>query len=193
MARVPLRVVCHAILRVDLVPAHVQRLRRDMEQRCEERGARLLDFVVDFGAAKRHADDYPSLLYLRNGRADVLLVVRVPVFDSRQSGDLLESLAMPDGQAVAWLTVPQLRRLGLLPHAVDVPGLALQRATELRGKRFPFAAIARWLDTEGYAPDNGSREHWTGADVAKLLRQEEHCEDEQNDSLTSAEPAGLVP
>ena len=152
----------------------------------------MLDFVVDFGAAKRQADDYPSLSYLRNGRADVLLVVRVPVFDSRQSGDLLESLAMPDGQAVAWLTVPQLRRLGLLPPAVDVPGLALQRATELRGKRFPFAAIARWLDTEGYAPDNGSREHWTGAEVAKLLRQGGHCEDEQSDSLTSAEPAGLV-
>ncbi|MBL9003690.1 MAG: hypothetical protein JNJ46_05550 [Myxococcales bacterium] len=191
MVRVPLRVVCHAILRVDLVPAHVQRLRWDMEQRCEERGARLLDFVVDFGAAKRRADDYPSLSYLRNGRADVLLVVRVPVFDSRQSGDLLESLAMPDGQAVAWLTVPQLRRLGLLPPAVDVPGLALQRATELRGKRFPFAAIARWLDTEGYAPDNGSREHWTGADVAKLLRRAEVSMRTSTLDGGSCESAGL--
>lgn len=163
-----------------------------MEQRCIERGARLLDFVVDFGAAKRESDDYPSLAYLRNGRADVLLVVRVPVVDSRQSGDLLESLAMPDGKAVAWVTVPQLRRLGLLPPAVDVPCLALQRATELRSKRFPFAAIARWLDTEGYAPDNGKREHWTGADVAKLLRQTGHGGDEQNDSPSGVEAAGLA-
>jgi hypothetical protein len=121
----------------------------------------------------------------------VLLVVRVPVFDSRPSGDLLESLAMPDGQAVAWLTVPQLRRLGLLPPAVDVPGLALQRATELRGKRFPFAAIARWLDTEGYAPDNGSREHWTGADVAKLLRRAEVSMRTSTLDGGSCESAGL--
>ena len=96
-----------------------------MELRCEERGARLLDFVVDFGAVKGSVDKYPALSYLRNGRADVLLVVRVPVFDSRQSGDLLESLAMPEGQAVAWLTVPALRRLSLLPPTVGVPDRGL--------------------------------------------------------------------
>jgi hypothetical protein len=193
MGRVPLRVVCHAILRVDLVPVHVQRLRRDMERRCEERGARLLDFAVDFGALKGSVDEYPALSYLRNGRADVLLVVRVPVFDSRQSGDLLESLAMPEGQAVAWLTMPELQRLGLLPTAVSVPGMALQRAKELRGKRFPFAAIARWLDTEGYAPPDDRREHWSGADVAKLLRQAGgSSEDRATVGPASTETAGLV-
>lgn len=164
-----------------------------MELRCEERGARLLDFVVDFGALKGSADEYPALSYLRNGRADVLLVVRVPVFDSRPTGDLLESLAMPEGQAVAWVTVPELRRLGLLPTAVSVPGMALQRAKELRGKRFPFAAIARWLDSEGYAPLDSRREHWSGADVAKLLRQAEgSSEDLASVSPASAETAGLV-
>jgi hypothetical protein len=164
-----------------------------MEQRCEERGARLLDFAVDFGALKGSVDEYPALSYLRNGRADVLLVVRVPVFDSRSSGDRLESLAMPEGQAVAWLTVPELRRLGLLPSAVSVPGMALQRAEELRGKRFPFAAIARWLDTEGYSPPDSRREHWSGADVAKLLREAGGCsEDRATVGPACTETAGLV-
>ena len=164
-----------------------------MEQRCEERGARLLDFVVDFGALKGSADEYRALSYLRNGGADVLLVVRVPVFDSRQSGDLLESLAMPEGQAVAWLTVPELRRLGLLPPAVGVPGMAYQRAMQLRGMRFPYATIARWLDTEGYAPPDSRREHWSGADVAKLLRQAGGSSEERASvSPASAGAAGLV-
>lgn len=192
MARVPLRVVCHAILRVDLVPVHVQRLRRDMELRCEERGARLLDFVVDFGAIKGSVDEYPALSFLRNGRADVLLVVRVPVFDSRSSGDLLESLAMPEGQAVAWLTVPELRRLGLLPTAVSVPGMALQRAEELRGKRFPFAAIARWLDSEGYAPPSEARGHWTSAEVVALLRPADAASERGQMSEASDEAADML-
>lgn len=128
-----------------------------------------------------------------NGQADVLLVVMVPVFDSRPSGDLLESLAMPEGQSVAWVTVPELRRLGLLPTAVSVPGMARQRAEELRGKSFPFAAIARWLDSEGYAPLDSRREHWSGADGAKLLRQaESSSEDLASVSPASAATAGFV-
>ena len=91
MRRVPIRVVCHAILRVDVVPAHVQQLRREMEQMCVAKGARLLDFVVDLGSAKDAAAEYPALTYLRNGVADVLLVVRVPMFDGVPSVDLLES------------------------------------------------------------------------------------------------------
>ncbi len=141
-----------------------------MEQRCAERGARLLDFVVDLGAVPGSADEYPALSYLRKGQADVLLVIRVPVFGSQPSGDRLEALAMPAGRAVAWLTAPALRRLGLLPAAVRAPGMARQRAEELRDKCFPFAAIARWLDSEGYAAPDSRREHWRGTDVAKLLR-----------------------
>lgn len=151
-----------------------------------------LDFVVDFGAVKGSGDEYPALSYLRNGRADVLLVVRVPVFDSRQSGDLLESLAKPEGQAVACLTVPDLRRLGLLPPAVGVPGMALQRAAELRGKRFPFAAIARWLDTEGYAPPSEVRGHWSRAEVVALLRSVEAVSERSKIGEASDGAAGML-
>ena len=102
----------------------------------------------------------------------MLLVVRVPVFDSRQ---------------------PELRRLGLLPPAVGVPGMAHQLAMQLRGMRFPYAAIARWLDTEGYAPPDSRREHWSGADVAKLLRQVVGSSaDRASVSPASAGTAGLV-
>ena len=100
---------------------------------------------------------------------------------------------MPEGQAVAWVTVPELRRLGLLPTAVSVPGMALQRAKELRGKRFPFAAIARWLDSEGLCPARQQARALGGADVAKLLRQAEgSSEDLASVSPASAETAGLV-
>lgn len=174
MRRVPIRVVCHAILRVDVVPAHVQQLRREMEQMCVAKGARLLDFVVDLGSAKDAAAEYPALAYLRNGVADVLLVVRVPIFDGVPSVDLLESTLLPDDRPIAWVTVPTLRRLGLLPAAVGLPSFARQRATELRGRGFPLDAIARWLDTEGYAAPAGAQpgpgDGWTRADVARLLR-----------------------
>mgnify|MGYP000087111282 CR=1 FL=1 len=162
MRRVPIRVVCHAILRVDVVPAHVQQLRREMEQLCTAKGARLLDFVVGFGGAKEEAD-YPALTYARNGVADVLLVVRAPIFDGGPSVDLLEAALLPDERPIAWGTVPTLRRLGLLPAAVGLPSFARQRATELRGRGFPLDAIARWLDTEGYAAPAGARsgDGWT--------------------------------
>ena len=139
-------------------------------------GARLIEFVVDLGAAKESADEYPALAYLRNGLADVLLAVRVPIFDSAQSGDLLESSVLPNHQALAWVTVPTLRRLGLLPDAVGLPSFARQRAAELRGRRFTLEAVARWLDTEGYAAPAGG-EGWTRADVAKLLRQGEQYDE----------------
>lgn len=55
MARIPIRVVCHAILRIDLVPAHVQRLQREVEHLCDGKGASLIEFIVDLGAAKDRA------------------------------------------------------------------------------------------------------------------------------------------
>jgi len=174
MVRVPLRVVCHAIWRVDVVPADVVRLRGDVERRCAERAARLVDFVVDFGGVKRRAEEYPVLAYLRSGRADVLLVVRVPApgrrGDWRRSEDLLESRVLPEGGAVAWATVPELRQLGLLPQAVGGASPARRRAASLRGKQFSYAAIARWLDSEGYTAPRRGRVYWTSADVVNLLR-----------------------
>lgn len=164
--------VCHAILRVDLVPADVVRLRGDVERRCAERAARLVDFVVDFGGGKRRAEEYPALAALRSGRADALLVVRVPgrCGDSRSSEDLLEARILPAGGTVAWATVPELRGLGLLPPPLGGTSLARQRAASLRDERFPYAAIARWLDSEGYAAPRKGRAHWTTADVVTLLR-----------------------
>ena len=183
MARIPIRVVCHAILRIDLVPAHVQRLQREVEHLCDGKGARLVEFVVDLGAAKRHAPEYPALSYLRNGVADVLLAVRVPVFDSRESADVLESAVLRNSQPIAWATVPALRRLGLLPAAVGLPSFARRRAAALRERRFPLDVIARWLDTEGYAAPAHAGDGWTRADVAKLFRQRE-----QNAEASEAAP-----
>lgn len=82
-------------------PAAVQRLQRDVERLCGEKGAQLIDFVVDQGIPKDHATEYPALAYLRNGLADVLLVVRAPVFDAadlvdvEDSADMLESYLLP--------------------------------------------------------------------------------------------------
>lgn len=85
--------------------------------------------MVDLGIPKDHATEYPALAYLRNGLADVLLVVRAPVFDAadlvdvEDSADLLESYLLPASQPIAWVTVPALRRLGLLPADVRLPAL----------------------------------------------------------------------
>ncbi len=139
----------------------------------------MIDFVVDLGIPKDHATEYPALAYLRNGLADVLLVVRAPVFDAadlvdvEDSADLLESYLLPASQPIAWVTVPALRRLGLLPAAVGLPSFARQRAAELRARRFPLDVIARWLDTEGHAAPTRARDHWTRADVATLLEEEQ--------------------
>lgn len=107
----------------------------------------------------------------------MLLVVRTPVFDAadlvdaEDSADLLESYLLPASQPIAWVTVPALRRLGLLPAAVGLPSFARQRAAELRARRFPLDVIARWLDTEGYAAPTRARDHWTRADVVTLLEE----------------------
>jgi hypothetical protein len=60
MARVPVRGVCHAILRIDVVPERVQRLREDVARRCREGDARLVELVVDLGLPKTQPHEYPA-------------------------------------------------------------------------------------------------------------------------------------
>lgn len=172
MRRVPIRVACPAILRPDAEPASVQSLRREIDRLCQMRGAMLLDFVGNVGEVKQSLDDIPALLYLRNGVADVLLVVRSADRDGERPRDALDALLLTEESPIAWAAVPMLRRLGLLPPAVGLPTFARQRAVELRGRGLTLDVIARWLDTEGYeAPgDDPSADGWTRTDVAKLLR-----------------------
>jgi len=170
MRRIPLRVVCHAVFRSEVVPLHVRRLQQQVESTCAEQGAQLVGFYCDFGLRKEHALDYPALLHLRGGRADALLIVRTPLLCTSPSHDLLESLCLPPGQPMSWLSVPELRILGLLPKAMRVTSFARLRAAELASRGFPPHAIARWLDSEGFAPPRARRLRWTTHDIALLLR-----------------------
>jgi hypothetical protein len=170
MSRFPVRVVCHAILRIDLVPARVRELVATIRRRCQESDAQLVDFCVDFGKPKRRPEDYPALSYFRAGKADALLIVCMPSDEPLPRGDLLTSRAL-SGFPAGWLAVPKLREVGLLPPAVGSRSLAGQRAAALRERRFPCDVIARWLDAEGYVAPNADPGHWTRGDVLKLLRE----------------------
>ena len=173
MRRAPIRVVCHAILRPDVEAASVRSLRCEIERLSQARGAMLLDLFGDIGAAKQSLDDIPALLYLHNGVADVLLVVRSADRVLDQPRDVLDALLLTDDQPIAWTTVPTLRRAGLLPPSVGLPTFARQRAAELRTRGLTLDCIARWLDTEGYAPPGAdpNPDGWTRSDVARLLRE----------------------
>lgn len=174
MRRIPLRVVCHALFHDEIVPAQVRALQAQMAITCSEQGAQLVGFYCDFGLPKEHPLDYPALLHLRGGAADALLVVRVPLLgeDRVPEPDLLESLCLPPGQPMSWLTVPELRLLGLLPRALRVHSFARLRACELASRGFPTQIIARWLDSEGFAPPRASGPRWTSHDIASLLRRQ---------------------
>lgn len=170
MSRFSVRVVCHAVLRIDLEPQRVRALEAEVERRCAEANARLTAFIVDLGAPKKSPEEYPALDYFRAGKADALMVVRVPLADHRNHGDLLTEKTLSGGLPLAWVPAYELRRLGLLPPAIGVTSFARLRAAALRELRFPIEAIARWLDAEGYAPLQLKSDHWTQSDVQKLLR-----------------------
>ena len=171
MRRIPLRVVCHAVFRGEVVPRQVRDLHRQVATTCIEQNAQLVGFYCDFGLPKAHLLDYPALLHLRGGSADALLIVRVPLLDDSPPQDLLESICLPAGQPMSWLAVPELRVLGLLPKPVRVTSFARLRAAELASRGFPPHAIARWLDSEGFAPPRSGRLRWTTHDIATLLRR----------------------
>ena len=178
MRRVPIRVVCHAILRPDAESASVQALRREIERLCQMRGAILLDLFGDVGTKKESLADVPALLFLHNGVADVLLVVRSADREAGRPRDALDALLLTEQSPTAWATVPMLRRTGLLPPAIGLPTFARQRAAELRARGLTLDVIARWLDTEGYAaPGADPRpDGWTRGDVARLLREKSRNE-----------------
>ena len=170
MSRFPVRIVCHAILRIDLVPAQVRELEATIRRRCRDTDAQLVDFCVDLGTPKRRPEEYPALSYFRAGKADALLIVCVPSDEPLPRGDLLTSRAL-SGFPAGWLAVPRLREVGLLPPAIGSRSVARQRAVALRERRFPCEVIARWLDAEGYAAPNAELGRWGRSDVVKLLRE----------------------
>ena len=170
MSRVPVRMVCHALLRIDLVPAQVRELEATIRRRCRDSDAQLVDFCVDLGTPKRRPEEHPALSYFRAGKADARLIVCVPSDELPPRGDLLTSRAL-SGFPGAWLAVPKLREVGLLPAAIGSRSIALRRAISLRERRFPCDVIARWLDAEGYAAPNTEPGHWIRSDVLKLLRE----------------------
>ena len=153
MSRFPVPMVCHAILRIDLVPAQVRELEATIRRRCRDSDAQLVDFCVDLGTPKRRPEEYPAHSYFRAGKADALLIVCVPSDELPPRGDLLTSLAL-SGFPGAWLAVPKLREVGMLPAAIGLRSVATQRAAALRERRFSCDVIARRLDAEGYAAPN---------------------------------------
>ena len=152
---------------IDLVPAQVRELEATIRRRCRDSDAQLVAFCVDLGMSKRRSEDYPALSYFRAGKADALLIVCVPSDEPPPRGELLTSRAL-SGFPGAWLAVPRLREVGLLPAAIGSRGVAAQCAAALRERRFPCDVIAHWLDAEGHAAPNTEPGHWTRSDVLKL-------------------------
>jgi hypothetical protein len=80
MSDQPLRLVVHAIVRIEIYPALIQRLKAQIAALCAKQGMVMTDFFIDIGVPKRRPEDYPVLDVLRRGEADVLLVSRTPMF-----------------------------------------------------------------------------------------------------------------
>ena len=101
MSRVPVRMVCHAILRIDLVPAQVCELEATIRRRCRDSDAQLVDFCVDLGTPKRRPEEYPALSPNTEPghwtRSDVLKLLR----EARSVQPLLLS-DEPRGAPAAW-------------------------------------------------------------------------------------------
>src|SRR5689334_22138815 len=117
MSEQPLRLVVHAIIRIEIFPALVKRLKDQIAALCDQQGMVLADFFIDIGVPKRRPEDYPALDVLRRGQADVLLVSRTPLFSKGKRRDLLERLCLPVDQPIALVPVARLRELELLPPA----------------------------------------------------------------------------
>lgn len=116
MSQPPLRLVVHAIIRIEIFPALIKRLKDQIAGLCAKQGMVMTEFFIDVGVPKRRPEDYPALDVLRRGQADILLVSRTPLFSKGQRRDLLERLCLPDDTPIALLPVTRLRELGLLPE-----------------------------------------------------------------------------
>lgn len=116
MSQQPLRLVVHAIIRIEIFPALIKRLKDQIANLCAKQGMVMTDFFIDVGVPKRRPEDYPALDVLRRGQADILLVSRTPLFTKSQRRDLLERLCLPEDSPIAFLPVARLRELGLLPE-----------------------------------------------------------------------------
>jgi hypothetical protein len=120
MSSTPLRVVVHAVIRIEILPTLIRDLKAQLGRTFAKQGLVFVDFCVDLGVPKQRPEEYPALELLRRGEADALIVSRTPMFGKTDRRDLLQRLCMPDDVPIALLGVEELRELGLLPP----PGLA---------------------------------------------------------------------
>jgi hypothetical protein len=150
-------------------------LGEDVARICAQEGVLLVDRVIDRGPPKSHPEQYPALVRLARGEADLLLVVRSPLYHANRGAgrDCLEAACEPG--PFAWLSLGELRQAGLLPQ---LPKLAqphrrrsrspvVQRARALRSQGLGLRGIGQALRTEGYVAPGGAS--WSAGSVARLL------------------------
>jgi len=109
------RVIVYVYASPELPGDEDRALAADIEAICGQEGLTLVDRVVDRGPPKRRRSQYPVLARLLRGEADVLLVVRSPLYCRGALADRLEAAAAAG--PFAWLSVAELQAAGLLPAA----------------------------------------------------------------------------
>ena len=160
MSRFPVRMVCHAILRIDLVPAQVRELEATIRRRCRDSDAQLVGFCADLGTPKRRPEECPALSNFRAGKADAQLIVCVPSDELPPRGDLRTSLAL-SGLPGAWRATSSLRKLPVRSVTFSWIQRSRSRGARTTGCRHgPLRCRAR--ATKPYlvgAPDPSVRPH----------------------------------
>ena len=160
MSRFPVRIVCHAILRIDLVPAQVRELEATIRRRCRDSDAQLVGFCADLGTPKRRPEECPALSNFRAGKADAQLIVCVPSDELPPRGDLRTSLAL-SGLPGAWRATSSLRKLPVRSVTFSWIQRSRSRGARTTGCRHgPLRCRAR--ATKPYlvgAPDPSVRPH----------------------------------
>lgn len=109
----PPRVLIYVFATSYLFEEAEEGLRANLVDICRKENLSLLEIVVDRGPPKRRASDYPALARLARGEADLVLVVRSPLYQRKRPADRLEHLCQegPSG----WFTAEVLTAAGLLP------------------------------------------------------------------------------
>lgn len=140
----------------------------DLAEICRKENLALLEIVVDRGPPKRRASDYPVLARLARGEADLVLVVRSPLYQREHPADRLEQLC-PEGPS-GWLTAEDLGAAGLLskPRKARPRRPAVERrAAALHAVGLDLHHIGQTLTTEGFRHPDGLP--WSPENVAKLI------------------------
>ena len=121
MSAAPLRVVVHAIIKIEITPSLIRNLKAQLARVFASKGMIFADFCIDLGVPKQSPEEYPALELLRRGEADALIVSRTPMFEQVDRRDLLQRLCLPDDMPIALLGTEHLRELGLLPSPSSSP------------------------------------------------------------------------